>query len=467
MIVGSVARARREQAALILRNAATMQTVADNRGGWHPFIREPFSGAWQRNIEWSTDTVLAHSAVYTCVTLIANDIGKLRPKLVEYDEAAGIWTEVTRESPYRQVLKRPNRYQNHIQFKEAWAISRLTRGNTYALKERDGRRIVRALYLLDPQRVQVLVAPDGSVFYRLHADNLSNVEEAVTVPAREIIHDRMNCLFHPLVGVSPIFASGMAASVGLRIEKNAAAFFENGSNPSGTLTAPGTIPQATADRLADQWNRNYSGENSGRVAVLGDSLKWEPMRMSAVDSQMIEHLKWSAETVCNTFHVPHFKAGVGTQPTYQNGEVLNQIYYSDCLQAHIESFEVCMDEGLGLDEKVEGRQYGVELDLDDLLRMDQGAQAEFLVKASGGAFMTPDEARRKGSAGPPLPGGDTLYRQQQDFSIAALAERDQNKPFSKPDTPTEPAGPDDDDDDDVARAFELRARAHKQKAAAA
>src|SRR4030042_1142583 len=98
----------------------TLSSV-DSRGGWTPYLREPFAGAWQRDIEWSVDTVLAHHAVYTCVTLIASDIGKLRPKLVQMD-GNGIWTETTSPA-FSPVLRRPNRYQNHIQFKEWWVTS--------------------------------------------------------------------------------------------------------------------------------------------------------------------------------------------------------------------------------------------------------------------------------------------------------------------------------------------------------
>jgi phage portal protein BeeE len=86
-------------------------------------------------MEWTTDTVLAHHAVYACITRIAQDIGKLRPKLVERD-TNGIWTE-TENAAHSPALRRPNRHQNHIQFKESWAISKLTRGNTYVLIERD------------------------------------------------------------------------------------------------------------------------------------------------------------------------------------------------------------------------------------------------------------------------------------------------------------------------------------------
>jgi HK97 family phage portal protein len=434
---------------------AAVSPVNENRGGWWPVVREPYSGAWQQGQKWSAESVLAHHAVYTCVTLIASDIGKLRQKLVQRG-GDGIWSEVTAQSPFAAVLRKPNRYQNHIQFKEWWITSKLLRGNTYVLKERDGRGVVRALYILDPSRVKVLVAEDGAVFYQLSDDNLSGLVEPKTVPASEIIHDRINCLYHPLVGVSPIYASGSAADVGLKIQANSAGFFGNGSNPSGILTAPETIPQEVADRLRDHWDKNYSGDQAGKVAVLGNGLKFEPMRMSAVDAQMIEHLKWTAETVCATFHVPAFKVGVGAMPTYQNGEVLNQIYYSDCLQSHIEQYEVCMDDGLGLDDPKEGRLLGVELELETLLRMDTATQVKTLAEGIKGSLLTPNEARRSRDL-PPLEGGDTVYMQQQNYSLSALDARDRAAPApsardDRTDATPLPA-PELDNTEDQARAY--------------
>lgn len=396
---------------------------------WWPIVREPFTGAWQRNREWTADTVLAHHAVFACVTLISSDMGKLRPKLMSQD-ANGIWTE-TSSPAFSKILRRPNHFQNRIQFIEWWATSKLIRGNTYALKKRDGRGVVEAVYLLDPSRVKVLVAPDGAVFYDVAADNLSGVGDSVQVPASEIIHDRVNCLFHPLVGISPIFASGVAANMGLAIERNASDFFRQGSNPSGLLTSPSVISNDDAEEMADRWNSEFSGRNSGRIAVLGFGLKFESLRMSAVDSQMIEHLKWTAETVCSAFHVPPFKVGIGQMPTYQNGQTLNQIYYSDCLQSHIEQFELAMDEGLGLTTPKAGKVYGVELDIDDLLRMDTDTQTRALTEGIKGALLTPNEARAK-IGQPPLAGGDTAYMQQQNYSLAALDERDRSSPLAAP-----------------------------------
>jgi hypothetical protein len=46
--------------------------------------------------------------------------------------------------------------------------------------------------------------------------------------------------------------------------------------------------------------------------------------------------------------------------------------------------------------------------------------------------MAPDEARERYFGLGPVEGGDTPYMQQQMFSLKALAQRDQNDPFSKP-----------------------------------
>jgi HK97 family phage portal protein len=414
-----------------------LSPIVDNRGGWWPIVRESFTGAWQRNMEWTTDTVLAHHAVYACITRIAQDIGKLRPKLVERDEN-GIWSEVE-NAAHSPALRKPNRFQNHIQFKESWAISKLTRGNTYVLIERDQRGVPSAFYVLDPSRVKVLVAPDGAVFYELHIDNLAGIEtERMAVPASEIIHDRMNCLYHPLVGTSPIFACGTAANMGLQIQENSAAFFGNGSNPSGILVSPTAITAEKAAEMSDLWNARFGKDKSGGVAVLGGGLTFTQMRMSAVDSQTIEQLKWTAETVCSTFHVPPWKVGIGAQPAYTKPEIANQAYYSDCLQSPIEQWELCMDEAFGFDTtKVEGRWLGVELDLDGLLRMDMASQIETLGKAVGGSVLTVNEARAKVDQ-KPVGGGNSIWMQQQNYSLDALAERDRNEPFA-PKTPALPA----------------------------
>lgn len=430
---------------LNVKRAANLTTV-DRRNGWWPYVGESYTGAWQRNDEWTVKSVLENPTVFACVTLISSDIGKL-PFLYKAEDQNGIW--IPKKIPkLNKLLKKPNRYQNHIQFKVWWVMSELLWGNTYVLKQRDSFGIVAALYILDPARVETLVAEDGAVYYRLSPDNLNGKPDPVTVPASEIIHDRINCLFHPLVGISPLFAGGLAASQGLKIENDSSSFFANGASPGGVLTAPGSIGKETADRLKLHWDANYTGVNAGKVAVLGDGLHYEPMRMKSTDAQLIEQLRKSDEAICSVFHVPAYMVGVGPVPSQSNIEALTQDYYSKCLQILIESMEISLDEGLEIPEG-----HGIELDLDVLFRMDSNTLIRTLREGREGGIYTVNEVRQRMNL-PPLPGGDTVYIQQQNFSIEALAKRDaQENPFA-PDKPAANNPPPEVEEDDTDKALQ-------------
>ncbi|MBI3150070.1 MAG: phage portal protein [Betaproteobacteria bacterium] len=419
-------------AASLFKKQLTLSGVDSGRG-WITLFSSTRDRNWQADTKFSDDDVLAFTPVYACDTLIASDVGKTCLRLME-KTTGGIWEETTSPA-FSPLLRKPNHFQTRQQFIETWVLSKLANGNAYILKIRDNRQVVKALYVLDPARVVPLVAPDGSVFYQLNRDDLSKLPfDMPAIPANEIIHDRMECLYHPLVGVSPLVASYLPASLGLRIQKNSEAFFKNMSRPSGMLTAPGTIDQVTADRLKKEWKENFSGDKIGNLAVLGDALKYEEMTINAVDAQLVEQLKLSGEQICSSFHVPPYMVGVGPLPTYNNVQALNQQYYSQCLQKLFTAIEDLLDDGLGL----AASGYRTEFELDDLLRMDSAAQAEALGKLVGAAIMAPNEARRRFNL-KPVTGGESPLAQQQNFSLAALAKRDaKDDPFATAPAPTPP-----------------------------
>lgn len=424
----------------------TLRPLSPSANGWWPWgvIRESTTGAWQRNEEVRADTALSYYAVFSCLRLITTDVGKLNLRLVEQD-SDGVWTE-TESSAFSPVLRRPNRFQTINKFVEQWILSKLMYGNTYVRLERDQRQVVRAMYVLEPARVTPLVALDGAIFYEVKRDDLSGLPtETVVLPASEIIHDTYIAPFHPLIGLTPIFACGLAATQGLSIQNNSKNFFTRGSNPSGMLSAPGAISDATAARLKAKFDEGaYSGENAGGVIVAGDGLTFEQFTMKAVDAQLIEQLKMTAEQVCSAYGVPPYLVDIGPPPPYANFEPLLLKYHSQCIQSLTTNFEKALDKGLGLTEKVEGRQLGTEFDIDDLIWMDTVTRVNSAKTAIEGGGMSPDEARFKYHGLAPTPGGKSVLAQQQNYSLAALAQRDANDPFAKPESPPARESVDDD-----------------------
>lgn len=431
----------------IRRAEKALHAVSDWRGGWRR-IHEPFTGAWQQNCEEKQGTLLCYPTLYACLDSISSDVGKL-PFTLQQLQANGIWKYV--ENPaYSPVLRKPNHYQTQQQFRESWIMSKLIHGNTYVLKGRDERGVVTRLYVLDPSRVLPMVSDTGDVFYQLNyptSDNLLPRDypaENIVVPAREIIHDRLNAFHHQLIGVPPLCAAHWPAVKNMKILKNATQFFANGANPGGILTAPAGMSETDAGQVRDYWNSNFQGENSGKVAVIGADMKFTAFAFKSADSQMVEQMRYSDEQICQPFGVPPFIVGIGSIPAGMKVDDMMGLYYQRALQKHIEAMENLLDEGLGI-----SRPMGVELDLEPLLRMDPQKRAEVWAKIEA----TPNERRLQFNL-IPLDGGDTVYKQEQDIP---LEEARKNTVDTAPEPAPEASPVEEEDTADEAAAEQTRA----------
>ncbi|HVL09079.1 MAG TPA: phage portal protein, partial [Burkholderiaceae bacterium] len=237
---------------------------APSRRSWSEVsIREPFPGAWQRNLEEKLSTVLCYPTLYGCLNRLSSDAGKL-PFVLKRENDKGIWEVDIENTSYWPVLRKPNHYQTAQQFREAWMLSKLISGNTYVLKVRDERRVVVKLFVLDPCRVMPMISESGDIFYQLNYSTGANLlpetypGETLIVPAREIIHDRLNCFHHQLIGVPPVCAANWPAVKNLKILKDATTFFSNGANPGGILTAPAGMSDSDATAVKEYWNSSFT-----------------------------------------------------------------------------------------------------------------------------------------------------------------------------------------------------------------
>jgi len=398
---------------LLSTREKSLTPINDWRGGWRTIL-EPFTGAWQRNIEEKTETVLCYPTLYACLDSISSDIGKL-PFTVRKQNEKNIW-ETVRNNTTR-LLEHPNHYQTEQQFRECWILSKLIHGNTYVLIARDGRGNPQFLYILDATRVLPMVSESGEVFYQINYSNASNLLPTdypagqLVIPASEIIHDRMNTFHHPLIGVPPICAANWPAVKNLKILRNSTVFFSNGATPGGLLTGPAGMSEGDAEQVKNYWNTEFTNDKAGKVAVIGADMKFTSFAFKSVDSQMVEQMRYSDEQICQPFGVSPFIVGIGSIPSGMKADDMMGLYYQRALQKHIEAMEALLNQGLGL-----GYPMTVELDLEPLLRMDPQRRAEVWGKLANDGVATPNESRLSFNLAP-LEGGDTVYMQQQDYPL--------------------------------------------------
>ena len=148
------------------------------------------------------------------------------------------------------------------------------------------------------------------------------------------------------------------------------------------------------------------------------------MSIPAEAAQLIEQLQWTVEDVARCFSMPLWKIGAAPMPAIGNSEMSQRAYYAETLQNLMEGIEVLLDEGLNLPSN-----YGVEFDLDTLMRMDTPALYQSISEGVRGGWLAPNEGRKKANL-PPAEGGDSPLAQQQNYSLEALAKRDaQADPF--------------------------------------
>jgi HK97 family phage portal protein len=445
-----------------------LHTVSDYRNGWRR-IMEPFTGAWQQNVSEKRADLITYPTLYACLYRISSDIGKL-PFTLQQTNSNG--TSAAVQNPaYSPVLRKPNNFQTEGQFREYWLLTKLSQGNSYILKRRDERGVVVDMYVLDPERCMPMVSDAGEVYYQLYIDPLNTIPDNyparnLIVPASEIIHDRCMTVHNPLIGIPPLAAAYWPALKNMKILRSATEFFANNAQPGGILTAPAGMTDDDAKAVQEYWSTNFSGANAGRVAIIGADMKFTPFAMKSIDSQMIEQMKYSDIQICQPFGIPPFKVGIGDLPSGLGVDGLNQLYYMDALQPHIEHMEALLDDGLKI-----SRPLSVQLDLEPLLRMDEAKRAEVETKLVGGKIKTPDEGRLRFNLAP-TGGGDTLWGQNQDYPLAMLADRETWDPNMLSNQP-EPAAPEPEEppptitEEERAMIAEARAIVATQKAIAA
>lgn len=413
---------------------------------------EPFAGAWQRNLDQSRSAgpnILAFTAIYACINVISSDIARMPLRVMKVNPKGG--RKVSTQHYAASVIRKPNDFQTSLQFLQQYYVSKLTHGNTYVYLQRDGSDRISSMYVMDPRSVQPLIADDGSIFYQVCREPLLDIQEPLVLRARDVIHDRCMGLFHPLVGVSPLFAAAMSAMTGSRILMNSDSFFANMSRSSGVLMAPGKMEPNIAKRMQTEWDSNYGGRGLGKVAVLTNGLKYEPMTITAADAELVNQLRWVVEDCARAYRVPTFKLSTSEKSNYRNSEQMARDYFQNCLSYHIEGQEQCFAAAFNLDIDT-----SIEFDLSPLFRMETDVRYAAHQTALNAGFKSINEVRDEEDLGP-VEGGDEPRVQAQYLPLSKATGEGVHVPGQPAPAPTPaPApAPADDPAGDADKGFDL------------
>lgn len=331
------------------------------------------------------------SAVYACVRVLAESIAGL-PLHVYQCGKNGSREKAVEHPLYFLLHDEPNPEMTSFVFRETLMTHLLLWGNAYAQIIRDGRGQVIALYPLMPDRMRVDRDENGQIYYRyqLGADE-SHLDKAGTVDLspKDVLH--IPALgFDGLVGYSPIAMARNSIGMAIACEDFGASFFRNGTAPSGVLEHPGVLKNS--EKLRAAWEAQYGGSrNSGRVAVLEEGMKFNPIAIPPEQAQFLETRKFQVDEIARIFHVPPHMIGDLERSTFSNIEQQSLEFVKYTLNPWVCRWEQALTRSL-LSPK-EKREYSIKFNVDGLLRGDYQSRMNGYAVGRQNGWMSANDIR--------------------------------------------------------------------------
>ena len=248
------------------------------------------------------------TAVYACVRILSESIAGLPVHVYKYTDS-GSKEKAIKHPLYRLIHDEPNPEMTSFVFRETLMTHLLLYGNAYAQIIRNGKGEVIALYPLMANRMGVDRDDKGHLYYQYQmqdSDAPTMKNGTVILKSSDVLHIP-GLGFDGLVGYSPIAMAKNAIGLAIATEEYGAKFFANGATPGGILEYPGTVKNPEAVR--ESWTKGFSGNNSHKVAVLEEGMKYTPIFISPNEAQFLETRKFQIDEIARIFRVPPHMVG--------------------------------------------------------------------------------------------------------------------------------------------------------------
>lgn len=378
-------------------------------------------------------TALLNATVLACVRVLSTDVAKSALNL--YQTAPDGSRREAKDHPLWWIIAhRPNDWQDVFFFWETMVAALALRGNAYSVLRRDGRGRILSMIPVHPDRVTLLEAPGGALFYgvtRNGAHGSAQLDDFdYVIPGGYMLHLR-GMSRDGLQGISVIEYAREAIGLALAQERQAARMALNGARPGGIVESTGKISQESADRFRAAWDKTYGGvDNTGKVMLLWEGMSWKPMTITSVDAQFLEQRKYQVEEICRIFGIPPHKVGDLSRATNNNIESQSLSYFTDTLMGWFERLESALDFQLLSDQDLRDGYY-FEFDTRRLLRGDLKTQQEGYRNGRQWGWLSVNDIRDDLGMGR-VEGGDVRL---QPMNMQPLGEPQEERPDIPGDVP--------------------------------
>jgi HK97 family phage portal protein len=363
-------------------------------GWWSDFGQ---TGKSVTGININQYTALNSTAVMAAATMLCEDVAKLPWTIMQ--NADGDSQKEAKGHYLHDLMQEPNPWMDGFELREMMQMGLVLRGNAYAIVKRDFRGKPVQLIPWNPDRVLQWVSVSGDIFYHFTTFNIheqailrglaDQIVGATLLPAEDVLHIRGFSL-DGLIGMSRIGLAREAIALGLSQEQQAARWMGQGAKPSGMLTTDQKLTPEAAKRLSADFKENVSGlQNSGKIIVGEQGLKFQPFAMTSADLEFIASRQFQLQEVARIFRIPPHMIGELSRSTNNNIAQQAQEYINFTLTGYTNRWRSKMSQCFGL--RREG--LSIEFDYRALTTADMSSRINNWRVAIMSMMATPNEAR--------------------------------------------------------------------------
>ena len=381
-------------------------------------------------------TSLQHGPLWQGINILAGDQGFLPLVLMRQD---GDEVEEDFRNPSGKVIwQSPNEIMRPNDFRELMVQRAILWGNGLAWINRNpltGRP--QELLPLPPSTTWPEYDEAGNLYIltRLGVDRTSrsvtSQTEEIRIPYQDVLHLK-GLTSDGVWGYSLTDVAKNTIGYGLALQKHGNNTFRNAARPSGVLEHPGKLTPDARSELREQWERMHRGvDNSGRVAILQEAMKFAPMSISNEDAQWLEAKKLDREEVASLLNIPAHRLNALERATFSNIEEQNRNYLASSLGRWLNKWVEECSWKLLTRRDVERQLYFWKWKTDKWLMSDIKSRYEAYNKAIAGLWMNPNEVRAKEGMNP-RPGGDEFENPNTTSPAAEPAPAPEPEPEEEP-----------------------------------
>jgi len=332
-------------------------------------------------------TALQISWVYTCVRVIAETAGSLPLRIYEQTSAGEL--EACDHSLSYLLDTAPNDEMTSPVMVETLAGCLALTGNAYLEILRNRRGDVLGLYPRHPLQTEPQRNEAGQIEYV----NTENADKRI-IPAKSMIHVPL-WGWNGLRGMSPIQLQAQSLGFAQATLKQGARFIGNGFSPKGLITPESALTAEQGQQLRDAMEKQGTGNNQGRLAILPAPMKYLQMGLSMSDAAFLESRSFSRNEVAAMFRLdPHHLADT-TRQSNANAEQMTLALIQETMQPYLTKIATEFNRKLLPMTARKRSSYRIRFDLTERLRADFKTTLDALALGRQWSIMTIDEARKQ------------------------------------------------------------------------